>query len=1501
MKVKLSLERADRSLADIVVTTSATATVGEVARQIALSDPAGPARTAGDPEPLRTLAVHRSDLPEPEVLAPGRPFGEAFIGSGTVVRIEDLDPSRDWSRHRRTSIEATLEVIAGPDRGARFVLDAQSSYIGRDADCEVVLSDAMVSKRHARVELDEGVLTLIDDNSANGILVDGGQVPRIDLFAGARFTLGRTEFEIVSILQSRVPAAPTSREGGTVLFNRSPRVDARFEGERLEGPALPTDDLGQGFPFLMLIAPLILGSVLYLVTQNILSIVFIGLSPLLIIGNYLNNRNERKRKRKDQIARFEEAIAKLDAKLDRLGIEEGEARRIEMPSLAETVTAVETRGELFWTRRPEHWSFLAVRLGLGTARSRTEVNVRPPGERALAGFEERVDQLVERHRDIPDVPIIEGLDLAGGLGVCGPLTSAFSYVRGVVAQVAALHSPAEVVLTAFVEARLAGEFDWIKWLPHTSSAQSPLDVPGLADNASSAGSLVAALEALVERRAPRVAVPGAASRPALPEDETIDERGRTAGAGDPEERELPAVIVLVVGDPPVDRGRLVQVLERAVDVGVHPVWLARSRGELPALCRTFVEVAVETGTAVTAGFVREGRTAHPLQVEGLDASRAGSFARVMARVVDISAFSPDESDLPPSVSFLSLVGAELAEDGAAVVDRWRQNESVLDRSSATPTPRSRPGRLRALVGQAGADAMHLDLRTHGPHALVGGTTGAGKSEFLQAWVLGMATEYSPDRVTFLFVDYKGGAAFAECINLPHAVGLVTDLNTHLVRRALTSLRAELHHREHLLNRRKAKDLLELERRGDPECPPALVIVIDEFAALAGEIPEFVDGVVDVAQRGRSLGIHLIMATQRPAGVIRDNLRANTNLRVALRMADEADSADVVGTPLAAGFDPALPGRGIAKTGPGRLTLFQTAYAGGWTTEERVESRVDIESLDFGGGRPWEPPAPTEAGSRREQGPNDTARLVRTFRTAAELARIPAPRKPWLDELAPIYDLALLRQRTDTDLVLGVADDPAHQSQHPVYFRPDTDGHLAVYGAGGAGKTTVLRSIAIAAAITPRGGPVQVFGLDFGAGGLRALEDLAHVGSIVSGDDAERVARLLRWLRSVIDDRVTRFGAVRAGSISEYRTLANAPEEARLLLLVDGFAAFRQEYEFATNGQLFGLFQQILADGRQVGVHVVASADRPGSVSPAVASALQRRVILRLADENDYLLLDAAPDILTAVSPPGRAVVDGLETQIAVFGGSQNLADQSRAIEDLDVTLTATGRAPAVPIQRLSDDIPMADLPPMPGLVAIGVADDDLAPVGIEPEGVLMLTGPPQSGRSTALLTLVQAVHGQVPGAVLTYFGGPRSPVGRWEGWSARATDPESAGALARELLAEVSTPAEPGRRQVIVLESIADFLSTGADTDLAALIKAAKRNEHFVIAESETSSWSQSWPLLMEVKSARRGLALQPDQLEGDLLFKTAFPRARRSDFPPGRGYLVQAGRIRKIQLAYAE
>lgn len=1496
MKLKLTIERSDRSTADVVVTADATATVGEVARKIAVSDPRQPA----SPAQLFTLSVRRPGSVEPEFLMPGRVLNDCRVGSGLTVLVTELDSKRDWSRQKLSDVTAELRVLNGPDAGARFVLDSDVSRIGRGSGCEVRLNDPMVSKEHAQITLERDRVVVIDNNSANGVVVDGALVPRIELYAGARFEVGDTQLELVSLVQTRQSTAPPIPGGEPVLFNRAPRLEVRFEGEKVKAPKVPNDEDPQGFPFLMMIMPLLMGAVLFAVTRSVLSVVFVALSPLLMIGNFLTTRSQRKSKRKRAIKRFIAELAKKREQLLEWRETERATRLAEAPSLAENVASVERRNVSFWTRRPEHWSYLVLRLGLGTAPSRTTIDVAEPAELTIAEYQEQAEALAEEFKTVDGVPILESIELAGGLGVAGA-ASAFAYVRGLLMQIAALHSPADVAVGALLDPRLVAEFDWLKWLPHASGSQHPLADAALADNAATGQQLLSALEGLVEQRDQGPEGPGSSSsRPPLPADGGIDDRAQHATVDDDDlGRPLPTLVLLVAGDLPVDLARFLQVMERAVDAGVHPIWLAANQAGIPAMCRTFIEVP-DAGVSAAASFVREGRKAEPLEVEGLAVAQALTIAREMSRVVDVAVYEPDQSDLPPSVSFLSLLGPELAKESSAVIDRWHQNESIIDRS-APPVRRKKGAGLRALVGQAGSAALHLDLRAQGPHALVGGTTGAGKSEFLQAWVLGMAAEHSPDRLTFLFVDYKGGSAFADCIHLPHTVGLVTDLNTHLVRRALTSLRAEIHYREHLFNRKKAKDLVELERRGDPECPPALVLVIDEFAALAGEIPEFVDGVVDVAQRGRSLGIHLIMATQRPAGVIKDNLRANTNLRVALRMADESDSTDVIGTPVAATFDPSLPGRGMVKTGPGRLTVFQTGYAGGWTTDEVAPSNVEVSDLAFGQGQPWQAPADEQATDQADPGPNDTARLVEVMQAAAQSAEIPTPRKPWLEELAPMYDLAKLRQRTDTELLLGVVDDPHSQSQYPSYFKPDIDGNLVYFGGGGAGKTTALRSLAIAAAITPRGGPVQVYGLDFASGGLRSLEDLPHVGAIIPGDDDERIARLLRYLRELIDERVEAFARVRASTITEYRQLAKSPDVPRILVLIDGMATFRQEYEFQSSGSVFTAFQQMLADGRPVGVHFALTADRPGSISPAVSANLQLRVVLRLADENDYLLLDTEADVLSQQSPPGRGVFNGLELQIPVFGGSRNLAEQSRAMNELTESMLRNGVVPAPTIERLADDVPLSVLPVRPGEVVIGLDDVTLSPVSIAPEGTFLLAGPPQSGRSTALLTLVGALSLALPNATRYYFGPARSSVGRLPGWSKTATDAESAAALATEAMKVTESPAQPGAPAVFVIESIADFLGGSADGPMADLIKQAKRNGHFVIAEAETSAWSQSWPLIVEVRNGRRGFALQPDQLEGDTLFRTSFPRTKRADFPPGRGFLVQAGRVVKVQLAHPD
>lgn len=1482
MKLRTRLQRPDRSTTDVAVICDPSTRIGELADAIIEKDPSGLYSSSFVPGQSTLELVSPTNPQRPLVLDPDEVVGDIAIANGVQFAVVA-------AQYAPKQPAAFIEFY-GTDRNRRYDIPRGSTTIGRGDENGIVLDDPLVSKTHARVHVGAESIELVDLNSANGIIVQGQPVQRLELQAGQQALLGGTMVR-AGLLPQQSTADPSISE---IMFTRSPSVEDRYVGSEIEGVDPPQPPEPQPFPWLAMVVPIIAGVAMFLVTKSMLSIIFVAMSPLLMLGTWVTAASTKRKKKKEDRARFDAQLERLAARLATENLHETEVRRGESPALADIVAAVLNESSTVWKRRPEHWTFAHLRLGIGTVPSRNSIKEFANRDRANPEDIAAIEEVVGRYREVVDVPVIESFEDAGAVGVCGFPQAVAWYARGIAAQLSGTRGPQELVVCGMFGPAWSEEFFSLKWLPHALESEQFFGGVPLADTASAATHVLACLEEVVSARSSQ-GDSGSNRLGAMNEPESAMSAGELVGKSNSKESaggHLPAILVFISDDAPVDRARLIQLLERSAGRGVYPVWIADSRSRVPAACRTFVEIDESGDTRV--GYVRLGTTVEGLQPEGLSRDELQVFARKLASFVDAGVVRSGSSDVPQTVSMLSLIGQDMATNPETVIDRWQQNGSLVDEGSG---PSKTAPKLRAIVGQTASGAMQLDLRAQGPHALVGGTTGSGKSEFLQAWVLGMAAEYSPQRVTFLFVDYKGGAAFADCTNLPHCVGLVTDLSPHLVRRALVSLRAELHHRETLFTQKKAKDLLELEKRGDPDAPPALVIVIDEFAALVGEVPEFVDGVVDVAQRGRSLGIHLIMATQRPAGVIKDNLRANTNLRVALRMADEVDSDDVVGDKLAGHFDPGIPGRAAAKTGPGRLTVFQSAYAGGWSFTEQSGPEVEIESFHFGPSERWESPeseTPAEQESR-DLGLNDQQRLVSTIVAAARLRELPAPRRPWLDELAEMYDLTRLRQRTDEQLVLGVQDLPQRQTQDTVYFEPDIDGHLAVYGTGGSGKSSLLRTLAVAAGITPRGGPVDVYALDFGAGGLRMLEGLPHVGAVIGADSSERVKNLFKMLREEMTRRADAYTELNAGTIVQYREIAGRQDERRILLLVDGFPMFRNEYEGVTGrSESYEVFQQIMSDGRAVGIHVALSADRGQSVPTSLQALIQQRVVLRMADSDGYAMLGAPRDVLNSESVPGRAIIDGLEAQIAVIGGTRSISEQAAAVRELAQVLERQGRAPAAPIRALPELCTFDDMPwQHEGLPVLGLSEHDLGPIGFEPSGLFVVAGGPGSGRTNAMAALGLSLRGAGVAKKMLLLTSARSQLTSVVDWDGVASDGTSAMAL---IDAELST-GEPLEGLVVFIEGAADFSTSLAEMSLSTLATRAKRGECLIVSDGDTSEWHTGFGLMGALKASRRGVVLAPDTHDGEMIFKTPFPRLQRREFPPGRAMYVVSGKTVRVQL----
>lgn len=472
---------------------------------------------------------------------------------------------------------------------------------------------------------------------------------------------------------------------------------------------------------------------------------------------------------------------------------------------------------------------------------------------------------------------------------------------------------------------------------------------------------------------------------------------------------------------------------------------------------------------VSGGWLTRGTDRVSVVVDRVGPWWVDRLSRALAPLVEEA--SEDDPGLPRRVRLDDLT--RTSEGGAAAIcRRW----SVTD------------GRARAVVGCTDRGPWSIDLVQDGPHVLVGGTTGSGKSEFLRTLVLSLATALPPDDLALVLVDFKGGSAFGACARLPHVVGLVTDLDAHLVDRALSSLGAELRRRERLFASVGASHLDQYRRAANrPEPLPRLVVVVDELKALVDEVPHFVDGLVRLAALGRSLGVHLVLATQRPSGTVSAAVQANVNLRIAFRVRDRTDSVDVVEDPAAALIPPTLPGRGCARGGDGRLVTFQAAVV---ADPERPDPPfLTVRAADGPVVPVASAPAPPE-----DDGALD--RLVDAVEAAAATQGRARSRSPWLAPLPEVVTAEAPGRAPDGRsglLRAGVVDEPDHQRVGRLDWDPDGAPWILT-GGPGSGRTTGARALALSAA--SRSGPADLhLHVVASGGGWSEVGHLPHAGLV----------------------------------------------------------------------------------------------------------------------------------------------------------------------------------------------------------------------------------------------------------------------------------------------------------------------------------------------------------------------------------------------------------------------
>lgn len=1372
-------------------------------------------------EPGTTLAVdgHRTSVDTPLrdlVLLEG-----SRIGRTPEERPLGTD---GWTVTLAGGLEAG--VVVPVPRGRKLV-------VGRAPQADVVLPTESASWEHCTVEREDDGVRVRDAGSTNGTVIAGERTDAegvlltgtTSVIVGGAVLLVRPALDEVP-----VPAAGSMANltpAATAPFNRPPRAGRTSDAETVVPPGRKDVPPASKFSWITVAAPLVLAGAMVLLLGDARFALFALLSPVTAIGMWFEQKHRRAKNLKEEDTRFAEAVESFRGEISEAAAVEAARRQELVPDPATVVRRAELPTTLLWQRRSDDEDFLSLHAGTGDAPWRPEVDQRA----ATAKLEDEAKAAIADSR-LTAAPVVADLSDAGVVGIVGDRQGALALARSLLTQATVHCGPADLTVGVFCDAGRADDWGWASWLPHTRVAGSSTGARWMsAQRDQSAAMLRGLRESIDELPTPNLLV-------------VVDSEVLTEG------RDAPARNLL--GQGRTVPGQSLRPGERPRRVS--GIVIATNEQQLPAACTSIITVGADAAATV---YRPEDRTrVEDVVLAGLSVETAERSARSVAHF-------DDPELLVPGASLPALVRLPELLSGDGIRTAW-------DTRTGFSTP----------IGSSESGVLEIDLVRDGPHGLVGGTTGSGKSEFLRSLVAGLAARNDPTRLNFLLVDFKGGAAFAACERLPHTIGTISNLDEQLADRAIRALEAELERRQRVFAAAGADiDNLDAYLATKPVEPmPRLLLVVDEFAMLAKDFPDVLTSLVSIAAVGRTLGVHMILATQRPAGVVSEDILANTNMRVALRVQSREDSTNVIGVPAAAGIGRQQTGRAYVKLGQDDITPVQTALVTGRARDERAEQPVSVRPTDvFGVPAPMPAPAPTASDV------TDLDQLIEAIGQANTAAGYAPPRPIWPEALGDRVELAALTApgpgtapRPGT-VPVALADDPDHQRQVTTGWDLD-EGNLMLMGIPGSGTSTALATIALQLAAASSPDELDMLVLDMGPGDLAPLAQLPHTTAYVgSGAGAgELQTRFLRHLRVELERR-------RA-----------APGGRRAVVLIDGLAALRDEYQDFEGQQLLDALYRVYAEGPALGISFAVSTTRAKAVPSAMDEVTTQKWMFRLADPYDYASIGVRPkDVPPPV--PGRFIDSTMRLQSHVATPDVPLAEAVARIAETrpgsSRKASAVGRLPdAVLVDELGAGAVFAG---EPWRIPIGIAEDDLQPASVEVydgEHVL-IAGPARSGKSSVLLAvaeLARTAEGVRP--AVWAICDRRSPLASGS-FDRIAVGPDEVPALLAGLRLE--------RGPVLLLIDDAERFEDG-DQAIATLLTTERPGLCVVAAgrsadlRSMYSHWTRS------VRKSRCGVLLQPDvDYDGELLGVT-LPRRAPVALTVGRGYASSGGAVRLVQTASA-
>ena len=927
----------------------------------------------------------------------------------------------------------------------------------------------------------------------------------------------------------------------------------------------------------------------------------------------VRDRKSRKEQEKSRIETYQDYIANKRREIERLRDKEKQDLEKVYISLEEDVKRVMAFSPSLFDRTAEDEDFLCARLGSGAVKARRQVSYRRQEKLEVKDSLARLPEQTQKlYRFIPDAPVAIDLKEINALGITGKEADRFEILKAMVIDLCTRQYYSDVRLILAAGEKTASRVEWARYLPHVFCEEMgiPAIVTGEEHKAAVFEYLYKELSAREQAK-------------------SFDHR----------------VVVFFYEAAGLMTHPVSRFIGKAKELGVTFVFFTDVPEEAPVGCQYILQVCDREGAWLIP--VSDRSKAIYVFYPRIGTAEAERIATKLAPVYT-EEVSLDNA-LPQTVSLFDILKIR-SVDELDIQELWSRSD--VTRSMAAPLGLSKKGFVE----------LDLSDRAHGPHGLVAGTTGSGKSEILQTYILSMATRFHPYEIGFVIIDFKGGGMAGQLKGLPHLVGTITNIDEHEVSRSLRSIRAELQKRQHLFSQAGVNHIdryIEKYKAGGVREPlPHLVIIVDEFAELKAQQPDFMKELISAARIGRSLGVHLILATQKPAGQVSEQIWSNSHFRICLKVQGKEDSNEVLKSPLAAEIREA--GRAYLQVGNNEIfELFQSAYSGGLASSSPGGKEYTVYQFTSKGKRMPVYEKKILHGSEQETQLEAAVRQVRTYCEAEKIKKLTDICLPVLPEVIPYMKLAgdmpQEAARAGVLCPIGIYDDPDHQYQG-VYSIELGRQNTMIIGSSQSGKTNLLQTVirGLSSRYSPE--EVNLYVIDFASMNLKSFESLPQIGGVVTPGEDEKLKNLFKLLSGEITKRKEKLLESGISSFAAYRETGQC-DLPLIVLLIDNLTGLRELY-LQESDEL----PAICREGIQAGICVIAANTQTQGIGYRYLSAFSCRIALFCHDAGEYSALfnycRIRPEHI-----PGRALVEieklQLECQIfQVFEGEKEAGRSS---------------------------------------------------------------------------------------------------------------------------------------------------------------------------------------------------------------------------------------------------